>query len=128
MDRCDSWHLLRWYILYVYCPLPNRSPSKGWFSKGSFFCTSTPSPPPVSFLLASATLYSCATWYCWQDKSYIISNMAWTHLTAWHLIISNIIHFYKCLSCIKRVQILYWYVTSFMQWQIVYSLGFDGQL
>lgn len=55
-------NLCRWQILCVYCPF---SPS---FSQGSFFKTSTPSPPPVSFLLASATEYSWPTWYCSQKN------------------------------------------------------------
>lgn len=38
-------------------------PSNGKFSNGSFFNTSIPSPPPVSFFETSATEYSCATWY-----------------------------------------------------------------
>lgn len=40
-------YLARWYILWVNWPFPISS-----FSNGSFFITSTPSPPPVSFLLA----------------------------------------------------------------------------
>lgn len=36
-------------------------PSNGKFSNGSFFNTSIPSPPPVSFFETSATEYSCAT-------------------------------------------------------------------
>lgn len=45
-------------------------PSRGWLSKGSFFITSIPSPPPVSFLDASATEYSWATWYCKEIIQY----------------------------------------------------------
>lgn len=39
------------------------SPKSGKSLNGSFFSTSMPSPPPVSFLDTSATLYSWATWY-----------------------------------------------------------------
>lgn len=55
-------------------------PSSGWFSKGSFLITSMPSPPPVSFLEASATEYSCATWYCngWgQRRRELVMGWLW---------------------------------------------------
>jgi hypothetical protein len=37
------------------------SPNNGKSLNGSFFNTSMPSPPPVSFFDTSATEYSCAT-------------------------------------------------------------------
>lgn len=46
-----------------------RIPSSGKFSKGSFLITSIPSPPPVSFLDASATEYSWATWYWKKERT-----------------------------------------------------------
>lgn len=94
----------KWQILQVYCPeeyLPPKEdrkvfwltinhritcislPNKGWFSKGSFLMTSMPSPPPVSFLEASATEYSWATWY-WKGQSQEESSVSINHVASNH--------------------------------------------
>jgi len=64
-------YLERWYILCVnwpsiYLPLNNGDVGCMPFVsvKGSFLRTSTPSPPPVSALLAIATVYNCPIRNC----------------------------------------------------------------
>jgi len=81
----NNTNLAKWYILWVYCPsvyAPPRSGYSGWtpssLANFSFIQTSIPSPPPVSFLLAWATEYSCAIWY--YIKKNILINW-WTLLT-----------------------------------------------
>ena len=89
-------YLDKWNILRVYCPCPWTS-----CSLASFSTTSTPSPPPVSFLLAWATDHNCPTWYWMDNKS--------NYLTSY------------CVYIIK-LYIITLYTSDLFCWNVVLSI------